>query len=242
VGLTAGTVKALAPAALRRLLAHHGLRPSSLNSVGYVLHANPDEARAQAMLDDRHFAAAAEIGAPVNLIPGGLLHAAPGTSLRDARARALDGLGRLAMRADREGARLSLEPFHPMAIGPRGCINQLSAALAAIAPWPRMGLTLDLHHSWWDADPEALIHDATDRIFVVQICGIAVPQDGGSPCRAELGMAGRTEVMQLLRWLRAAAYPGAIEYEVFHDQFGRPPIGSMLDRAVVEYLALTEEA
>jgi hypothetical protein len=43
-------------------------------------------------------------------------------------------------------------------------------------------------------------------------------------------------------WLRAAAYPGAIEYEVFHDQLGRPPIGPMLDRAVVECLALTEKA
>ena len=139
VGLTANTVQSLAPAALRRLLVDHGLRPSSLNSVGYVLHADPEMARGQSLLDDRHFAAAAEVGAPVNLISGGLLHAAPSTSLSEAQARALDGPSRLAERADREGARLSLEPFHPMAIGPRSCINQISAALAAIASWRRIG-------------------------------------------------------------------------------------------------------
>lgn len=136
IGLTANTVQTLAPAALRRLLVDHGLRPSSLNSVGYVLHADPEMARGQRLLDVRHFAAAAEVGAPVNLLPGGLLHAAPGTSLSEARARALDGLRRLAERADREGARLSLEPFHPMAIGSRSCINQISAALARSPPGP----------------------------------------------------------------------------------------------------------
>lgn len=242
VGLTATTVQALAPAMLRRLLAAHGLRPTSMNSVGYVLHADPEMAQAQAALDDRHFAAAAEIGAPVNLIPGGLLHAAPGTSLSEARARALEGLNLLAARAEREGARLSLEPFHPMAIGPRSCINQISAALAAIAPWPHMGLTLDLNHSWWDADLEALIRDATDRIFIVQICGIALPADGGPPCRAELGEAGRPEVTRLLQALRMAGHSGAIEYEVFHDQLGRPPIEPLLDRAVAAFLALSETA
>lgn len=240
VGLTAMAVEAVPPTTLRRLLADHRLRPSSLNSVGYVLHADPDAARAQSVLDDRLFAAAAEIGAPINLIPGGLLHAGPGTSLRDARARALEGLSQIGARADREGARLSLEPFHPMAIGPRGCINQISAALDAVASLPRMGLTLDLHHSWWDSDLDALIRDATHRIFIVQVCGITLPADGGPPRRAELGADGTAEVTQLLRGLRAADYAGAIEYEVFHDQIGRPPIEPLLDRAVSQFLTLTE--
>lgn len=242
VGLTANAVQQLPPTALRRLLAEHGLRATSLNSVGYFLHADPRMAGEQSLLDDRHFAAAAEINAPINLIPGGLLHAQPGTGLEDARARALEGLERLARRAERAGALLSLEPFHPMAIGPRSCINQISAALAAIARWPRMGLTLDLHHSWWDADLEALIRDATTRIFVVQICGIALPADGGPPARAELGGAGRAEAAQLLRRLRAANYQGAVEYEVFHDQLGQPPLEPLLDRAVAAYLSLMEMA
>ncbi len=244
VGLTARVLEAMpAAAALRRLLAAHGLRATSLNSAGYVLHADPVAARAQAALDDRLFAAAAEVDAPVNLIPGGLLHAAAEMSLAEARARAAEGIARLAERAAREGALLSLEPFHPMAIGPRGCINQIAAARAAVAPWPRMGLTIDLHHVWWDADLDAVVREMPQRILVVQICGIELPADGGPPRRAEMRAPARTqETRHLLRLLEAAGHRGAIEYEVFHDQLGAPEIGGLLDRAVEDYLSLTETA
>lgn len=242
IGLTARVLDAMSPAALRRLLADYGLRATSLNSAGYVLHADRKAARAQAELDDRLFAAAAEVDAPINVIPGGLLHAARGTGLVAARARAEEGIARLAERAAREGARLSLEPFHPMAIGQRGCINQISAALAAIAKWPAMGLTLDLHHLWWDADLDAVVREMPHRIMVVQICGIELPADGGPPRRAEIHAAGTHEVGRLIRLLREADHDGPIEYEVFHDQLGAPEIGGLLDRAVADFLALTEAA
>lgn len=240
VGLTSRELDTQEPKALRRLLAAHDLRATSLNSAGYVLHADPAAARAQAAYDDRLFAAAAELDAPVNLIPGGLLHAAPGTSLRDARARATDGIARFAERARQEGVRLALEPFHPMAIGPRGCINQISAALEAIAPFPWMGLTLDLHHSWWDADLERLLTDHAQRIMVIQICGIELPADGSAPRRAELGASGSQEVSRMLRLVAASGHTGFIEYEVFHEQLGRPPLEALLDRAVAALRELME--
>lgn len=239
IGLTAREVNASSPPALRRLLSAHGLRATSLNSAGYVLHADRAAARAQAELDDRLFATAAELDAPVNLIPGGLLQAAPGISLADARSRAAEGIAHLAERARREDVRLALEPFHPMAIGPRGCINQISAALAAIAPYPWMGLTLDLHHSWWDADLEALLRDHPHRIMLIQVCGIALPADGAAPRRAELGASGMQEVRRILRLAAAAGYASGIEYEVFHDQVGAPDVEALLDRAAAELLKLT---
>lgn len=165
IGLTTRALEAIPPASLRRLLAEHGLRATSLNSAGYGLYSNLDLARAQADLDSQLFAAAAEVDALVNLIPGGLLRTAPGTNLLAARAQAEEGIARLAERAAREGARLSLEAIHPMPIGARGCINQISPARAAIAEWPMMGLTLDLHHLWWDADLDAAVREIPHRIM-----------------------------------------------------------------------------
>ncbi len=240
IGLTQREVDALAPTELRRMLGAHGLRATSLNSAGYVLHADPAAARAQAAYDDRLFAAAAELGASINLIPGGLLQAAPESSLAEARQRAAEGVARFAERARREGARLALEPFHPMAIGPRGCINQISAALATIAPFPWMGLTLDLHHSWWDADLEALFQQHVERVELVQICGIELPADGSAPRRAELGSSRTQEVRRVLSLAAAGGYSGAIEYEVFHDQLDSPDIEALLNRAAADLLALTE--
>ncbi len=240
IGLTARDVAATSPTALRQLLAAHGLVATSLNSAGYFLHAEPAAARAQAALDDRLFAAAAALDAPVNLIPGGLLHAPSGTSLVDARALAAEGIARLAERARREGVRLSLEPFHPMAIGLRGCINQISAAIAAIAPFPWLGLTLDLHHSWWDADLETLLREQALRIMVIQICGIELPADGSAPRRAELGAAGMQEVRRILRLAHQVGYTRGIEYEVFHEQLGAPNVEALLDRAAANLLELME--
>ena len=248
VGLTARALQAMDAASLARLLADHGLRATSLNSTGYVLHpAGSAAARDQAALDELLFAAAVALDAPINLIPGGLLHAAAsGTpmTLAEARARSIDGIARLAERAVREGVRLSLEPMHPMAVGLRSCVNQIAAARPILDAWPPevMGLTLDLFHSWWDADLDAAIEDLTTRLLVVQICGLLVPPDGAPPRRAELS-AGPPDLTRALRRLEAAGHDGPVEYEVFHEQMHpAPPIEALLDRAVVDFLALTEPA
>ncbi len=242
IGLTARAVEAHAPEALARLLRAHDLVATSLNSAGYVLHADPAAAAAQAALDTRLFEAAEALGAPVNVILGGTLHAAhpgaPAPDLRTARARAAEGLAALAARAARCGVRLALEPMHPQALGTKGCINQLSQARALAARHAEVGLTLDFHHSWWDADLPATIRDATEAIRVVQVCGEIVPEDGGPAQRAPLS-AGPADLALMLRDLDAAGYAGAIEYEVFWDQMGRPAPEDLLDDAVRDHLVLT---
>ncbi|WP_158287884.1 sugar phosphate isomerase/epimerase family protein [Falsiroseomonas bella] len=242
VGLTARAVEAMGPDELDRLLRRHDLACTSLNSTGYVLHADPAAAAAQARLDDLLFAAAQALGAPINVILGGTLHGAtpgqPAPSLREARARAAEGLERLAARARAAGVRLALEPMHPVALGTKGCINQVSHARALAARHAEVGLTLDFHHSWWDEDLSAAIAEAPQDVLVVQVCGQDVPADGTAARRAELA-AGPADLVLFLQDLDAAGYAGAVEYEVFWDQMGRPELAGLLDRAVRDYLALT---
>jgi len=243
VGLTARAMEALAPDGLARLLRAHGLRCTSLNSTGYVLHADPAAAAAQARLDDLLFAAAKSLDAPINVILGGTLHGAnaetPALPLRTARKRAAEGLARLASRAREAGLRLALEPMHPTALGTKGCINQISHARALAAQHEGIGLTVDFHHSWWDEDIQSLVFQAPPDILVVQICGQSVPPDGSAARRAELS-EGPADLLLFLRDLDASGYDGAIEFEVFWDQMGQPELPWLLDRAVRDFLNLTQ--
>jgi sugar phosphate isomerase/epimerase len=240
IGLTARAVEAHGPDALARLLRAHDLVATSLNSAGYVLHDDPARAAAQAALDTRLFEAAQALGAPINVILGGTLHAG-GLDLPAARARSAEGLAALASRARQCGVRLSLEPMHPMAIGLRSAINQLSQARPLAAQYPEVGLTLDFYHSWWDAELVPTIQAEPERLFVVQICGVEVPPDGGAPRRAELA-AGPRDLALMLQALHQAGYAGPLEYEVFWEQIGRPAPELLLDRAMRDHHALTMRA
>ena len=234
VGLTIPAVEAMAPADLARLLARHDLVATSLNSAGYMLHEDPAAARQQMEHDKLLFEAAAWVDAPINVIPGGTCHAAHGTPLRQLRARVAEGLAALANRAARAGARLALEVMHPMSIGLRGCINQLSHAHTAIAPHPGFGLTLDLFHSWWDADLGATLSQATDRLSIIQICGIAVPPDGTPPRRSELAQDNGAAA-DFMRQIAASSYDGLIEYELFYHQIGETDVSALIDRAASDF-------
>lgn len=238
IGLTPPVLLAMPPADLAAMLARHGLRASSLNSAGYVLHADAEAAAAQAHLDARLFAAAALLEAPVNVIPGGLLHAAPGAGLAALRAASRQGLADLDARAGRQGVTLSLEPMHPMALGLRGCINHLAAARRAVAGLSRTGLTLDLFHSHWDDGIDGLLREAVELLRVVQISGVTLPRDGGPPRRAALG-SGEIDVASFLRALDVAGYRGMIEYEVFFDAMGGPEPAALIDGALAGMRALT---
>lgn len=240
VGLTARAVEDWTPAHLSALLAAHDLRCTSLNSAGYFLHSDATLAARQADLDARLLDCAAALGAPVNVIPGGVDDAATPTAalpLAEARRRAADGLERLAGAAADAGVRLSLEPIHPLGVTDKGCINQLSHARNVIGHLPGVGLTLDLFHSWWDADLERTVEDATDDLFVVQVCGVETGPPGVPPGRTDMSK-GIADVAGLLALLASTGWTGLVEYEVMH--FQRPQeVVALLDRAVADFGSLT---
>ena len=229
VGLVERSLDQISLPRLERCLAEHGLIATSLNSAGYFLHADAGAAARQARLDDRLFEAAALLGAPVNLIPGGILDSA--LKLEAARALAIAGIARLVERANAAGIRVALEPIHPVGMARKGCINQLGQARAVMDQHPGLGLTLDLFHSWWDYDLDATVAVERGRLRVVQVCDVALPADGSAPRRVPLG-EGVVDVGRFVANLTAAGYDGMIEYELFADQLGNPPIGLLVDHGV----------
>jgi sugar phosphate isomerase/epimerase len=239
VGLTAAAVEEFTPRQLAALLAGHGLRCTSLNSAGYFLHADAGRAARQAKVDAHLLDCAAVLGAPVNVISGGLDDAATPTSavsLEEARRRVTDRLARLADTAAQLGVRLSLEPIHPLGVTDKGCINQLSQARSVIAGLPQVGLTLDLFHSWWDADLESTVRDATKDLFVVQVCGVET-SPAGIPWRTDMA-DGHVDVEALIGLLSEVGWKGMVEFEVMYAQRPRDVV-AVLDRTVRDFANLT---
>jgi sugar phosphate isomerase/epimerase len=239
LGLTARATEGRTPGQVASLLAAHDLVGTSLNSAGYFLHADEGRARAQRELDARLLEWASVLQVPLNVIPGGVDDArATGqrVSVIEARRRAQDALVELADRAAVHGVRLSLEPMHPLGLPDKGCINQLSAARAAIADLPGVGLTLDLFHSWWDADLADTVSSAVDDLLVVQVCGVVTGPAGTPPRRTDMAL-GSVDVGELLEQLDAAGRTAPVEFEVMQFQQAQEVVG-LLDRAARDWLGL----
>jgi sugar phosphate isomerase/epimerase len=239
VGLTVRATQDRTPEQVAALLAAHDLVGTSLNSAGYFLHADEGRARAQRELDTRLLDWASVLQVPLNVIPGGVDDArATGerVTLGEVRRRAQAALEELAARAATLGVRVSLEPMHPLELPDKGCINQLSAARAAVAELPGVGLTLDLFHSWWDADLTDTIASAVDDLLVVQVCGVVTGPAGTLPRRTGMAL-GSVDVSELLNKLDAAGRTAPVEFEVMQFQQAQEVTG-LLDRAARDWVQL----
>lgn len=211
VGLTQRALDDMTLPALRRELRARELAVSSLNSAGYFVadDMRPHAARNLALLDT-----AAALGAhALNVIVG----ATPALPLREARARAAEGLSWLAGEAAARGVTLVLEPLHPNTAQLRSCLNTL-AQCAALAPG--MPVNLDYFHLWWDPDLDGLTDGAGPPLGLVQVCDVGggLP-DGGLPRRLPLDegllQAGWRDLVARVR----ARWPAvSIELELFADQ------------------------
>lgn len=242
IGLTARATEGRTPEQVAALLAAHDLVGTSLNSAGYFLHADDGRARAQRELDALLLEWAAVLEVPLNVIPGGLDDARSSSrpvTVSEARRWAQDALSELAGRAAAVSVRLSLEPMHPLLLPDKGCVNQLSAACAAVADLPGVGLTLDLYHSWWDADLADTVASAVDDLLVVQVCGIVTGPPGTIPRRTDMAL-GSVDVGELLDQVAAAGRTGAVEFEVMQFQQAQEVTG-LLDRAVRDFVQLRGE-
>lgn len=236
VGLTARAVDDISLDRLRSLLDEHGLAVSSLNSAGYFLYDDAAAIGQQRARNQRLIELAAQLQAhTLVVITGGLAH---GTgSLDQARARIAQGLAELAEQAAAAGVHLGLEPIHPAGVLNKGCVNSLHQALALIDPLPQAGLTLDLYHSWWDADLAGLAARAGDKLRLVQFSNVVALRDPADFQREE-PFSGLLDVPSMLRALALDGYPGYFEFELFADHLrGRSP-AHVIDQVAAFYRSI----
>jgi len=152
--------------------------------------------------------------------------------LGDARKQLAEGTAMMLEHASSVGARLSLEPLHPMYAGDRSCLNTLEQALdlyEAIEPAPggapSLGVAVDLYHLWWDPKlPEQIARaGAQNRIFAFHVCDWLVPTRDMLTDRGMMG-DGVIDIPPIRAMVEDAGYEGAVEVEIFSsfDWWKRP--------------------
>lgn len=196
------------PSAARTLLAEKGLHCSSVNSAGYF-----SRAKDNAYL----ITLAGELGAPLNVIDGGIAPGRPLEPLDVRRALLLDGLRRLTALARDEGVAPSLEAIHPRGIVGKGTVNTVAELGRVLTGIDGLACTLDLYHSWWDPDLPHFVKDFADRIAVVQVCGLTVAPSGDVE-RSPNPTDGHPVLTDFIHLLETSGYRGLYEIEYFrHD-------------------------
>ncbi len=140
----------------------------------------------------------------------------PKGDMEDAMATAVHQLQALAPVAAEHGVKIALEPLNPTSVNVESAIWTVAQALDIIEATGRdeIGLCLDYWNIWQNADIEADIRRAGDRIFTVQssdwrtprsFADRVVPGDGSIP------------LAPLLQATYAAGYRGACTVEIFSE-------------------------
>lgn len=143
--------------------------------------------------------------------------------LADARKQVAEGTAMLLDHAKTAGARLALEPLHPMYAADRSVLCTLGQALDLCdevepdpGPKPRLGVAVDVYHCWWDTDLERQIAraGAQNRLFAFHVCDWLVPTRDMLLDRGMMG-DGVIDIPKIRGWMEAAGYAAAVEVEIF---------------------------
>lgn len=205
---------------LRRQIDDAGLRVSSLCRSTYFP-ADDAQGAANAIQDNRlALDAAAALGAKCFvLVVGGL--APRSTSLDNARAQVVDGIGALLDHARNCGVPLALEPLHPMYAADRSCVSTLQQGLdicEAVAPLDstHLGIAVDIYHCWWDPNvfDQIVRAGAAGRIQGFHLSDWLRETKDLLLDRGMMG-DGVVELARLRHAVEAAGYQGPYEVEIF---------------------------
>jgi sugar phosphate isomerase/epimerase len=163
----------------------------------------------------------------------------PGSKdLPRAWAQLEDGTALLLEHARACGARLALEPLHPMYANDRSCLNTLEQALdmaeklePAAGATPTLGVALDAYHVWWDPKLEEQIAraGAQHRIFAFHVCDWLVPTRDLLTDRGMMG-DGIIDIPRIRGLVEQAGYAGPVEVEIFSaGNWWKRPIAETLE-------------
>lgn len=215
------------PVMLARRIRDAGLRVAGYCRSAYLTHGSAAERAESERVNRNAIDTAATLGADCFVLVVGSLPA----DLRDlagARRQVADGVARLTEHARRVGARLALEPLHPMYCGDRACINTLAQALDLVEQiegtpaQPMLGVAIDTYHVWWDPDLAAQVAraGAAGRIFGYHVSDWLVPTRDLLMDRGMMG-DGVIELRHIRQLVEAAGYAGPVEVEIFSQEWWR---------------------
>ncbi|HEY4051127.1 MAG TPA: sugar phosphate isomerase/epimerase family protein [Acidobacteriaceae bacterium] len=215
-----------------RIVKDAGIHVSSLCRGGMFAAAGADERRKRMEDNFRAVEDAAALEADVLVLVVG---PANGVRLAEARSMVRDGVQELAEYAKARGARLGLEPLHPMFAADRSVLSTLEQALelAAAHEASVVGLIVDVYHVWWDPKLYPLLAKAGNRIFGFHVSDWIVPLPDLLMGRGMMG-DGVIEIKNIRETADAAGYSGPIEVEIFNRQIGEMPgdevLATMVER------------
>lgn len=211
IGLTQAAVSEAAPSALRSLLSDRGLNVSSVNTSGFFLGQDAQQARC----NERLLATAAALEAPaLNVIVGA---ADASTLLETARAQAEDALAAFAAQARKAGVQLLVEPLWMSNAFTKSCFNSISHARQVFSRIPGLKLNLDYYHLWCDPDLGDTLRGQGCPVGLLQICDVDWADTPNQAVRAPLG-EGRLNVLTQLQALQQAPGDYPVELELFINQ------------------------
>jgi sugar phosphate isomerase/epimerase len=195
----------------------------------------------RAAIDENHVCIdeAAAIGAEMLvLVPG----AVPGIPLAEARKYVTDGIAAVLDHAKAAKVRLAIEPMHPMYAADRSCINRMAEArqICRQLRHPMLGIAIDVYHVWWDPDLESEIQMAGRQktLFGFHVCDWRVDTRHLLSDRGLMG-EGCIDLRAIRRWVEAAGFTGAIEVEIFSQEFWAMEQEDYLQRIHDAYLRYT---
>lgn len=160
----------------------------------------------------------------------------PRGDMAEAMRVVADQLRALAPVAADYGVRLALEPLNPTSVNVESAIWTVDQALAVIEDVGRdeVGICLDYWNVWQNADIEAAIERAGDRIFTVQASDWRVPRSFAD--RIVPG-DGNLPLSRLIAATHAAGFRGAYVTEIFSNDVADSLYDGDLDKVVSRSLA-----
>lgn len=232
VGITRQAIFEMGIADLKRCLDDYGLTVSSVNSAGFFVGDQNDGLNYsnEELID---FAATLNAEA-LCVIVGGL--GGNFVGLDEAHNIVRAGIRKLSEQAAKAGVILGLEPIFPGDIFSKGCVNTLSQALELVEPFYNAKLTVDLYHSWWEANLQECFKKHTEKIVLLQICNLKV--EDGVVIGRDLISKGMLNLSSLVPSLLTNKFNGKIELELFErDLRGCDPL-DIIKRFPLDFDAL----
>ncbi len=202
-----------------RMLRDHGMEVTGLSIGGLVTSPDPQERMTAVDETRRVIDEAVTIGADhVVIISGGLV--GDSRNVQGARRRALDALGMVLPHARQAGAKIGLEPLHPMLCADRSVLCTLEQAndwCDTLGDEETVGIVVDTYAVWWDPRIETELERAGSRICAFHVSDwLPDTRD----LRLDRGMMGDgvIDLPAIRHAVENAGYRGPCEVEIFSER------------------------